>query len=106
MPSQHQQPMTMTPQMSMVMQQQQQQIMMMKAQMQQMQMTNGGQQRFSMQQRQGSSGAVVGNRNVMGAMGGHGVATSFAFMEDPTTAKKDASNKKFDFVQDAMKSAK
>jgi len=97
----------MTPQMAMVTQQQQEQIMMMQTQqMQQIQMPNGGQQRFSMQQRQGSSGAVVGNRSVMGAMGRHGVATSFAFTEDPTEAKKGASNKKFDFVQDAMKSDK
>jgi len=105
-PSSQQNPMTMTPQMAMVMQQQQQQIMMMQAQMQQMKMGNGGQQMFAMQQRQSSSGSIGVNRNVMGATGGHGVATSFAFMEDPTAAKKETSNKKFDFVQDAMKSAK
>lgn len=98
-----QQPM-MTPQMAMVMQQQQQQILMMQAQMQQMQMGNGNNgQRFAMpQQRQGSTG----NPNVMGGMGGSGVSTSFAFFEDPNTARKEASNKKFDFVLDAMKSAK
>ena len=111
-----QQPMAMNPQMAMVMQQQQQQILMMQAQMQQMQMGGGvgvpqqQQQRFMMmqqQQRQGSTGSMGVNRsNVMGAMGGHGVATSFAFMDDPNKAKQDASNKKFDFVQDAMKGAK
>ena len=42
----------------------------------------------------------------MGATTGSGVATSFAFMDDPTKVKQDASNKKFDFVQDAMKDAK
>ena len=42
----------------------------------------------------------------MGAMNGHGINISFAFMEDPTQARRDASNKKFDFVQDAMKGAK
>jgi hypothetical protein len=119
-PSQPQipQPMAMNPQMAMVMQQQQQQILMMQAQMQQMHMGGGAgvgvpqqqQQRFMMmqqQQRQGSTGSMGGNRsNVMGAMGGHGVATSFAFMDDPNKAKQDASNKKFDFVQYAMKGAK
>lgn len=103
---QQQHPMVMTPQMAMIMQQQQQQIMMMQAQMQKMQMSNPGQPYFMMQQRQGSNSSLMGNPSVMGAMGGHGVATSFAFMEDPTKAKREASNKKFDFVQDAMKSAK
>lgn len=105
---QPQQPMVMTPQMAMFMQQQQQQFLMMQAQMQKMQMSNagGGQQYYMMQQRQGSTGSLMGNPSVMGAMGGHGVATSFAFMEDPNKAKREASNKKFDFVQDAMKSAK
>ena len=114
-PSQPQQAMAMTPQMAMVMQQQQQQILMMQAQMQQMQMGGGGQQQqqqqqqqrfMMMQQRQSSTGSIGGKTNVMGAMGGHGVATSFAFMDDPTTVVRDASNKKFDFVQDAMKGAK
>jgi len=35
-----------------------------------------------------------------------GVATSFAFLNDPARLQKEASNRKFDFVQDAMKSAK
>jgi hypothetical protein len=104
--SKMQQPMVMTPQMAMFMQQQQQQFLMMQAQMQKMQMSNPGQQYFMMQQRQGSASSLQGNPSVMGAMGGHGVATSFAFMEDPSKAKREASNKKFDFVQDAMKSAK
>lgn len=99
--------------MAAVVQQQQQQIMMMQKQMQQMQMT--GNTRFMMMQQaqmQSSSGSL-GNgtgmpvkQNIMGANNGSGVATSFAFMEDPNKAKKEATNKKFDFVQDAMKGAR
>jgi len=35
-----------------------------------------------------------------------GAATSFAFLEDPAKLQKEVSNRKFDFVKDAMKSAK
>jgi len=35
-----------------------------------------------------------------------GAATSFAFLDNPAKLQKEASNKKFDFVQDTMKSAK
>jgi len=35
-----------------------------------------------------------------------GAATSFAFLDNPAKLQKEASNMKFDFVQDAMKSAK
>jgi hypothetical protein len=111
--------MAMTPQMAAVMQQQQQQILMMQAQMQQMQMSGvaNNSARFMMMQQQGkplnSNGSMgVPNQgmpmkqNIMGAMNGSGVATSFAFMEDPSKQRQDASNKKFDFVQDAMKTAR
>ncbi len=110
------------PQMAAVVQQQQQQIMMMQAQMQQMQMASTA--RFMMMQQQQQPGQMPnisnGNasmganpmmggsmkQNVMGAHNGSGVVTSFAFMEDPNKAKKDATNKKFEFVQDAMKGAR
>lgn len=99
--------------MAAIVKQQQQQILMMQAQMQQMQM--GGSARMMMQQNrmQNSSGSVGQSmpgmpmrQNVMGAINGSGVATSFAFMEDPNKARRDASNKKFEFVQDAMKGAR
>jgi len=107
-----------TPQMAAVMQQQQQQILMMQAQMQQMQMTGQSGRMMMMQQArmQTSAGSVgvsgnVGTgmpmrHNIMGATNGSGVATSFAFMEDPNKARRDESNKKFEFVQDAMKGAR
>jgi len=111
---QQQQPSIMNPQMAAVMQQQQQQIMMMQAQMQQMQMA--GNTRFMMMQQnqmQNSSGSAFGTgmvapnrQNIMGANNGSGVATSFAFFEDPNKARREASNKKFEFVQDAMKGAR
>lgn len=105
------------PQMAAVVQQQQQQILMMQAQMQQMQMTNSSSSRFMMMQQQGQvpSNTSIGakpmmsgqmKQNVMGAHNGSGVATSFAFMEDPNKVRKEATNKKFDFVQDAMKGAR
>ena len=116
------QPQTQTglnPQMAAVVQQQQQQIMMMQAQMQQMQMANSNNRYMMMQQQQisttgngnasfGTNPMMIGQmkQNVMGAHNGSGVATSFAFMEDPNKVKKDATNKKFDFVQDAMKGAR
>lgn len=104
------------PQMAAVVQQQQQQILMMQAQMQQMQMANSS-SRFMMMQQQGQmpSNTSVGanpmmggqmKQNIMGAHNGSGVATSFAFMEDPNKVRKEATNKKFDFVQDAMKGAR
>jgi len=43
---------------------------------------------------------------VMGGSSTSGVTRSFAFMEDPVKAVKEASNKKFDFVQDAINGAK
>ena len=114
---QQQQPGMMNPQMAAVMQQQQQQIMMMQAQMQQMQMT--GNSRFMMMQQNRmqnsaastfapTSGMTASNKqnNIMGANNGSGVATSFAFFEDPNKARREASNKKFEFVQDAMKGAR
>ena len=109
------------PQMAAVVQQQQQQILMMQAQMQaqmqQMQMANSSSARFMMMQQQGQmpSNTSIGakpmmsgqmKQNVMGAHNGSGVATSFAFMEDPNKVRKEATNKKFDFVQDAMKGAR
>ena len=110
--------MAMTPQMAVAYQQQQQQMLMMQMQMQQMQMA-GGQAHFNMmqqaQQKQhaGSLASmstpinIMPRQNpVMGGSNGSGVATSFAFMEDPAKTQKEASNKKFDFIQDAMKSAK
>jgi hypothetical protein len=99
------------PNMAAVVQQQQHQILMMQAQMQQMQMS--GSSRFMMTQQgtaPGSSNSIGISPNmkqsVMGANNGSGVATSFAFMEDPNKARREASNKKFAFVQDAMKGAK
>ena len=50
----------------------------------------------------------VMSSSVMGGSKG-GVATSFAFFEDPAKTMKlaqEAKAKKFDFVQDAMKEAK
>ena len=108
----------MNPNMAVVVQQQQQQIMMMQAQMQQMQMS--GNTRYMMMQQQklmnssnsaGAAPTMVGGgvpmkHSIMGASNGSGVATSFAFMEDPSKARRDATNKKFEFVQDAMKGAK
>lgn len=106
-------PMAMSAQMAAVMQQQQQQIRMMQAQMQQMQMGGtGGNPGVGGQFYGAHVGGVMGAQQqtprmaVMGGMGGSGVATSFAFMEDPNKVKREASNKKFDFVQDAMKSAR
>jgi len=97
----------------------QQQILMMQMQMQQMQMGGQAQQFMMMQQQQQSSGSLggggkggssinimPGGNKIMGATTGSGVATSFAFMDDPTKVKRDTSNKKFDFVMDAMKDAK
>ncbi len=99
--------------MAALMQQQQQQIMMMQAQMQQMKMTGNPALMMMQQNRMPSIPGSAGNnmmmpmrQNVMGASNGSGVATSFAFMEDPNKAKREASNKKFEFVQDAMKGAK
>lgn len=114
---------SMNPQMAAMVQQQQQQILMMQAQMQQMQMAGNpqmqmaGNTRFMMMQQgrmQNSSNSVGMNaglgapmtQNIMGARNGSGVSTSFAFMEDPNKARKDASNKQFEFVQDAMKGAR
>jgi len=99
----------------------QQQILMMQMQMQQMQMGGQAQQFMMMQQQQqqqssgslgggGKGGSSInimpGGNKIMGATTGSGVATSFAFMDDPTKVKRDTSNKKFDFVMDAMKDAK
>jgi len=115
MQQQMQMPAQMNPQMAAAYQQQ---ILMMQMQMQQMQMAPA--QFMMMQQavKQQNSGGITkmpsssminvmpGGNKVMGATTGSGVATSFAFMDDPTKVKQDASNKKFDFVQDAMKDAK
>jgi len=111
-----QQPMQINPQTAAAYQQQ---ILMMRMQMQQMQMANSSTPFMMMQQaqKQGASGSlkkgspmikvITGKTTpVMGATNGSGVATSFAFMEDPAKVKREASNKKFDFVQDAMKDAK
>jgi hypothetical protein len=102
------QPTPVNAQMTLLMQQQQQQIRMMQAQMQAMQMGNNPQMMMMMQQQQqqvtprgNSSG-----KQVMGGMGGSGVQRSFAFFEDPSKVRKEESNKKFDFVLDAMKGAK
>jgi len=98
----------------------QQQILMMQMQMQQMQMQQPQQFMMMQQQQQqgtgplGGGGAkggssiniMPGGNKIMGATTGSGVATSFAFMDDPTKVKRDTSNKKFDFVMDAMKDAK
>jgi len=111
----------MSPQMVAVMQQQQQQILMMQAQMQQMQMgvSGAGGQRMvpgvgvagmNVNMNLGGMGGIPNQQpprmGVMGGMGGSGVSTSFAFMEDPSKVKKEETNKKFDFVMDAMKGAK
>jgi hypothetical protein len=111
----------MSPQMAAVMQQQQQQILMMQAQMQQMQMGVPGAvgQRMvpgvgvagmNVNMNMGGMGGIPNQQpprmGVMGGMGGSGVSTSFAFMEDPSKVKKEETNKKFDFVMDAMKGAK
>jgi len=112
-----QQPMQINPQVAAAYQQQ---IMMMQMQMQKMQIAGGSSPYMMMQhpQKQGSSRpfgskgslmtTALGGKStqVMGATNGSGVATSFAFMEDPAKVKREASNKKFDFVQDAMKDAK
>jgi len=110
----HPNSMAMNAQMAALMQQQQQQIMMMQAQMQQMRMgatgtgpggapgVGGGQ----FMGENAGGGMQAPRMGVMGGMGGSGVATSFAFMEDPNKVKREASNKKFDFVQDAMKGAR
>lgn len=106
----------MNPNMAAVVQQQQQQIMMMQAQMQQMQMSGNARYMMMQQQQRMNSSNSVGatstmggipmKHNIMGASNGSGVATSFAFMEDPSKARREATNKKFEFVQDAMKGAK
>ena len=93
-------------QMALVMQQQQQQIRMMQAQMQAMQMGNNPQRMMMMQQQQVTPRSNSSGKQVMGGMGGSGVTRSFAFFEDPTKVRKEESNKKFDFVLDAMKGAK
>jgi len=111
----------MSPQMAAVMQQQQQQILMMQAQMQQMQMgvqgavgqrmvPNMGVVGMNVNMNMGGMGGIPNQQpprmGVMGGMGGSGVSTSFAFMEDPSKVKKEETNKKFDFVMDAMNGAK
>ena len=100
----------MTPQMAAIYQQQQQQLLMMQAQMQQMQMASGVAGNtgtpFMMPPQQNLNPNFNLPVNVMGATGGSGAKTSFAFMEDPNKKRKEATNKKFDFVQDAMKGAK
>jgi hypothetical protein len=102
---------SMPPQMAVMYQQQQQQLLMMQAQMQQMQMAAAAAGNtaapFMMPPLQQNSNPNLNMPiNVMGATGGSGAKTSFAFMEDPSQKRKEATNKKFDFVQDAMKGAK
>jgi len=108
--AQQQAQMMMTPQMAALLQQQQQQQMLL-MQMQQMQMkpgNTGAVNRMMMQSQQAPSNMSSMPRAVpvMGGAHAGGMSASFAFMEDPAKAKKDASNKKFDFVSDAMKSAR
>lgn len=112
--AQQQAQMMMTPQMAALLQQQQQQQMLL-MQMQQIQMTpgntgnTGAVNRMMMQQSQQAPSNMSSMPRAVPVMGGAhagGMSASFAFMEDPAKAKKDASNKKFDFVSDAMKSAR
>lgn len=95
-------------QMVLLMQQQQQQIRLMQAQMQAMQIGNNP-HRIIMQQQlpQKATPQIVSTgKTVMGGMGSSGVNRSFAFFEDPNKIRQEESNKKFDFVLDAMKGAK
>lgn len=110
--AQQQAKMMMTPQMAALLQQQQQQQMLL-MQMQQMQITSGNANTVNRVMMQQSPQQTSSNMNamprtvpVMGGVHAGGMSASFAFMDDPAKAKKDASNKKFDFVSDAMKSAR
>jgi len=88
--------------------QQQQQILMMQMQMQQMQMAQGGmpQAHMNNMQKSGPNKMMGGRVPVMGGANLSAASTTFAFMDDPAKVQKEASNKKFDFVMDAMKHAK
>lgn len=115
--AQQQAQMMMTPQMATLLQQQQQQQLLL-MQMQQMQMSNGNananagaanrmmMMQQAQQQTSSSNMSMPRNVPVMGGANAGAMSASFAFMDDPAKVKKDASNKKFDFVSDAMKSAR
>ena len=114
----------MAPQMAAAFQQQQQQLLMMQAQMQQMQMGvggggnnsgNGGIPGYGMMPNTTTTGTGAGGKIGVTAfnmkqnkvMGGQGSkVNSFAFMDDPAKKRKDATNKKFEFVQDELKNEK
>lgn len=102
------QPTVINSQMALLMQQQQQQIRLMQAQMQAMQMGNNPQMIMIQQQitRKPAPQIISSGKSVMGGMGSSGVNRSFAFFEDPKKVRQEESNKKFDFVLDAMKGAK
>jgi len=104
-PSQSQ-PSPVNSQMALLMQQQQQQIRMMQAQMQAMQMGSNPQRLMMQPQQVNPRGNSTGKQVMGGTMGGSGVTRSFAFFEDPNKVRKEETNKKFDFVLDAMKGAK
>lgn len=54
----------------------------------------------------GSANKLMKQTCIMGGSNATGSTTSFTFLDDPVKLRKEASNKKFDFVQDAMKNAK